>query len=238
MKVALLFSGQPRYLDEGYETIYKNIISKYDVDCFVHTWWEDELSGKKVQFHPTLSYNRKYFYKEDTLETIMSLYKPKAMMYQKQKEFDSYPGNYGLANPLSTHSQWYSVMKCNELKNEYAKSSNTSYDLVIRSRFDCNLMKFDVNLNQYLNSDFLYSKIIPDNDIKILIADYFAVSSEKTMNVYCDLYNNLNRYYMEGQGNKIDGWVGERLISHHLSVMNVKIKNINPNNFDVNIIIK
>jgi hypothetical protein len=236
MKIALLFAGQPRYLDEGYENIYEKILSKYDVDCFVHTWWDESLVGKRLEFYHKLSYDRTYFYKENTLETIMSLYSPKIMMHQKQKEFEIYEGNYALSNPLSAYSQWYSVMKVNELKNQYMQSSGTNYDLVIRCRFDCKLAKFNIDLKQYLNTDFLYSKVIPDDVIKPLITDQFAISSSKVMDSYCNLYNHLHQYYLNGQGNQKDGWVAERLITYHLNMQNIEIKNIDPNNFDVDIL--
>lgn len=236
MKIALLFAGQPRYLDEAYNNIYDKILSKYDIDCFVHTWWDESLSNKKLEFYHKLTYGRTYFYKEDTLETIMSLYSPKVMMYQKQKEFEIYEGNYALSNPLSAYSQWYSVMKVNELKNQYMESSDTNYDLVIRCRFDCKLMKFDIDLQQYLNTDFLYAKVIPDDVIKPLITDQFAISSSKVMDVYCNLYNHLYEYYLNGQGNEKDGWVAERLITYHLNTQNIKIKNIDPNKFDADIL--
>ena len=35
MKVALCISGQPRYLDEGYAQINKNILQKYSPDVFI-----------------------------------------------------------------------------------------------------------------------------------------------------------------------------------------------------------
>ena len=236
MKVALLFAGQPRYLDEAYENIHDKILSKYDVDCFVHTWWDDSLSGTRLQFHNKLTYGRTYFYKEDTLETIMSLYKPKAMVHQKQKEFDIYPGNYAMANPLTTYSQWYSVFKSNQLRNQYSEDSDTTYDLVIRCRFDCNLINFNVELEEYLSTEYLYSKVIPDDKIKPLITDQFAISSPKTMDKYCNLYNKLHEYYLGGQGQQKDGWVGERLITHHLNTESVEIKDIDPSNFNVDIL--
>lgn len=235
MKVALFFAGQPRYLDEGYEKIYDNILSKYDVDCFVHTWWDESLSGKKLEFYPKLTYGRNYYYKEDTLETIMSLYKPKAMVYQKQKEFDIYPGNYALSNPLSAYSQWYSVFKSNELRRQYSKDSDTTYDLVIRCRFDSLINKMDIELKELLSNDNLYTQTMYC-DGKHYATDQFAISSPKIMDTYCNLYNKLHEYYLSGQGEKKDGWVAERLLTNHLNVEGIEIRNIDPSKFNVDIL--
>lgn len=238
MKIALLFAGQPRYLDEGYESLYDKILSKYDVDCFVHTWWDEELSGKKLEFYPTLTYNRTYFYKENTLETIMSLYKPKVMMYQKQKDFNVFPANYGLGNPISSYSQAFSIMKVNELKNQYSASSNIFYDLVIRCRFDCDLIKFNINLEEYIETSFIHTKVgFHSQDNYEYVIDQFAISSSNIMDIYCDLYNKIEKYYKEGIADTKHGMTPENLITYHLNSENIKYKNIDPSKFDVNILI-
>jgi hypothetical protein len=238
MKIALLFAGQPRYLDEGYELLYDKILSKYDADCFVHTWWDEELSGKKLEFYPTLTYNRTYFYKKNVLETIMSLYKPKAMMYQKQKDFKIFPANYGLGNAISPYSQAFSVMKVNELKNQYSTSSNTSYDLVIRCRFDCDLIKFNINLEEYIETPFIHTKVgFHSQDNYEYITDQFAISSSNVMDIYCNLYNKIEKYYNEGIADTKHSMTPENLITYHLNSENIKYKNIDPSKFDVNVLL-
>ena len=41
MKVALLFSGQPRFVKETYPFIKQNVIDNYDVDVFSFLWEVD-----------------------------------------------------------------------------------------------------------------------------------------------------------------------------------------------------
>ena len=48
MKLALCFSGQPRYLKECYPAIYKNLLEKYSPDVFVHTWWDESMPNKNM----------------------------------------------------------------------------------------------------------------------------------------------------------------------------------------------
>ena len=47
MKVALLFFGQPRYLDDdrAYNDYKRLILDRYDTDVYIHTWF-DEAGGK------------------------------------------------------------------------------------------------------------------------------------------------------------------------------------------------
>jgi hypothetical protein len=43
MKIALCFSGLPRFINETYDNLSNNLIQNYDVDVFVHTWY---ISGQ------------------------------------------------------------------------------------------------------------------------------------------------------------------------------------------------
>ena len=57
LKVALLFSGQPRYLDNPYprSSHKKHIIDRYDTDVFCHTWWDKENECYPVGSWSTIS---------------------------------------------------------------------------------------------------------------------------------------------------------------------------------------
>ena len=41
MKVALLLSGLPRKVKEGYEHTWKHIIKNYDTDVYLHAWKDE-----------------------------------------------------------------------------------------------------------------------------------------------------------------------------------------------------
>ena len=43
MKLALCFSGQPRFVNECSDLIINNAIQDYDVDVFAHLWFDDDL---------------------------------------------------------------------------------------------------------------------------------------------------------------------------------------------------
>ena len=46
MKLALCFSGQPRFVNECSDLIINNAIQDYDVDVFAHLWFDDDLKSK------------------------------------------------------------------------------------------------------------------------------------------------------------------------------------------------
>jgi hypothetical protein len=168
MRIALCLSGQPRYLDEGYFFIKNYLLDRYEIDVFVHTWWDESYSGN--EFGNT-NISRSCRYDPKTIEKIESYYSPKKFSFEKEKdfsffseelfkqqnkEFDFYTEmNYGGLHPIAPYSFYYSVKMCNQLKSEYEEEHNFSYDLVIRTRFDIVLKSFNINLKD-VNSSLIY----------------------------------------------------------------------------------
>ena len=67
MKIALCLSGQPRFLEEGYSQLYNHLLSRYSIDCFVHTWWSSNMSGVNMTTLPmTNPQGRSYIFKPNT----------------------------------------------------------------------------------------------------------------------------------------------------------------------------
>ena len=60
MKVALLFFGQPRFLENSlpFESHKDHIINKYDTDVFCHTWWAPDQGD----YNTLNKYNRNLLY--------------------------------------------------------------------------------------------------------------------------------------------------------------------------------
>jgi hypothetical protein len=234
MKIALCLSGEPRYLIEGYNQLNQNILSKWKVDIFIHTWWEPSMSDSYMKVSPKLSYGRKYKWRKDTIELIYELYSPVKIEIEKPKIFQIFEDrDYELGIPNNLHSQFYSLHKSNILKCMNEKENKLIYDLVIRTRFDINFFKFNLDLSKIKNLQSIHAKIIRNN----IINDQFCFSSSKNMDIYCNIFNKLNEYgnanfsYIDGS----NGFVGERVMSHHLIKNNVRIYDLNLEqiNFDI-----
>lgn len=206
MKIAFCLSGQPRWLDHGLQNI-KSAFSSYDIDYFVHTWWDKSLVNKKT----TLNSNRSFLWEENTLEKIISELTPKGIISEPPKTFSVYnDANYETLTPNSVHSMFYSIMVSNEIKKLYEKVNNFKYDLVIRCRFDIVFHVFNLNLYSLDSNNKIYTY---HTGAEQLPNDHFAISSSVNMDYYCDLYNNLEKYYREG----FRGFIGERLLNYHLN---------------------
>ena len=46
MKIAVCFSGQPRFINECSPSILENVIGNYDVDVYAHLWFDEDLQTK------------------------------------------------------------------------------------------------------------------------------------------------------------------------------------------------
>ena len=46
MRIALLLSGQPRFVKEVAPIILANVIGDYNVDTFCHFWFDDKLQSE------------------------------------------------------------------------------------------------------------------------------------------------------------------------------------------------
>lgn len=88
MKIALCFSGQPRYIRESYENIKEKLLyNGNEVDIFAHFWWNDDYIGDVISRG---SSNR---YTENNRELFKNLYNPVKMIcepYMKKEMATNY----------------------------------------------------------------------------------------------------------------------------------------------------
>lgn len=108
-------------LNKGFECYEKNILSKYDVDVFVHSWTTEMESE------------------------ILQKYKPKKYKFEKQKIFNipNYvKGTRGTSRKekrkrkQNHYSRWFSTFESVNLKQQYEEENSIKYDFVLISRFD------------------------------------------------------------------------------------------------------
>jgi hypothetical protein len=155
---------------------------------------------------------------ENIDEDIIKLYQPVRYLIESPKPFDKptiQVADKRLQNTkkMNSHKQWsdeecrrhvvkqmtsmyYSIFKCNELKETYANENGVVYDYVIRVRFDF-LPKQQIQCSQ-LDPNFIYYVSMGQPDE--LISDWFNIGSNAIMNIYASLYLNMEylnsfRYY-------------------------------------------
>jgi len=234
MKIALCLSGQPRYIDIGYQYLYNNILSKYNIDVFSHIWYDEELIDSDIEF--CIRYNRSHKWEKDSDKKILNLYNPKKYIFESPKSFSVQPftgANFELIKPENVLSMFYSIEQANKLKKEYEKENNFRYDLVIRSRTDIILHNFNLNLNTVdKNKIYCYGLDQFMFENTIICNDQFAFGSSEYMDIYSSLFSMLEYYW---QTYKPPSMVGERILTTHLYYSKIPVQCCNDSEMSVNI---
>ena len=116
MKIALCFSGQARAFEKGYEYYKSNLLDRFDVDVYIHTW--------------------KFAEQND----LVAFYKPKACEFETPPVGDFNSKYTNTPNPIkhppvNTYRMIYSMYRCSQL-------IQGKYDWIIKSRTDYALNTF------------------------------------------------------------------------------------------------
>lgn len=212
MKVALCFSGQPRYLDKTYVYWQHCIIHRYNPDVFVHTW----LSDSDASLNSWVK------------QTVQSLYNPVAASFETAPSFDvsSYTDRIWpfRITPQAQFSQFTGVQRSQQLRQRHEAAIGFEYDVVVRARFDWYLRSVDFEHNNCINTartptldghrfQFRGQQLIG-------ISDQFAYGNSQLMTVYANMVDNIhNLYHNEG----VD-FCGELFLKAHLESHNITVK--------------
>jgi hypothetical protein len=190
VKIALLLSGFPRNFKYTFPYFKKYVLEDLHPDIF-YFGYNDLASGT-------------------TTDDILYRYKPKKYCIRKaSSEIDEEIWRaYGAreigngvsfsAQHNSPHrilSQYYNLLKVNELKTQAEEEGGFKYDCVIRARpdyfFYTNIEK-DALLK--IKSNHVY---IPDVWDFTGICDMFAYGDSPAIDKYCDIFSNVKRYILQ-----------------------------------------
>jgi len=205
MKIALCFSGLPRFINETYNNLSTNLIQNYDVDVFVHTWY---TPGQLMRDDGGNLWSA-YTFNDNPSSLIKSLYNVKDIKIDTPIDYynDSVLRNYNYELTLkkymthflndkgkqyfinAVHSMWTSIYESNRLKTLYEKENNFVYDVVIRCRFD-EILCSAINFQSYDMNSIHVSHCCDTPDYPYT-RDWFAFSSSDNMNEYCNVINNM-----------------------------------------------
>jgi hypothetical protein len=217
MKVALCISGQPREFKRSYPSLKEHVIDKVDTDVFVYCW--DAKKQPYFEIEGAIRYPD-----EGSVNELIDLYKPVSYVLEpwddeREKSFynEKYEINRGLHSSIVRYqAMLYSIFKCNELKNEYEKKRNISYDIVIKARSDLKLSR-SIDLDElayaYQNR-ILYSDVLRWDG---MVSDILFFGNKEVMDIAARLYYDFDGYHDEGVP-----FNTEIMFPHHLSKNRVK----------------
>jgi len=169
---------------DGFEYIKENILTKGEVDVYIHSW---ELDKK---------------------EEIINLYNPKSYIFEEQKEFLNIIKDRGLNTLTKTPrpiknvvSHFYSVSESINL----ALNSKIDYDIIVKSRFDLGRINRNtsgpnkhnpfpvqcINFKTDIENDKLY--MANWNHFNMGPADMWFYGSINVMKEFKNLFNFLEK---------------------------------------------
>jgi len=109
---------------------------------------------------------------------------------------------------------WYKIWKANQMRKLYEQHNRIRYDCVIRLRFDTTFKEFP-----YIEPERKTVYIPDGGDYEGGICDQVALADATTMDLYCELYNDLYRYTVAGFGCH-----PESMLRRHLEVNRLTVK--------------
>ncbi len=222
LKVAICFSGQPRFLaGESYQTIKKQLLDVYSCEVFAHLW----LSANKefcYPYSPHLNCFKEIKMDPNKVkEEFVKLYSPVKVEFDEPREFKEFYtdeeriNGYGVKN---FPSMFYSVCQSDQLR----QVSGKQYDFVVRCRTDTLLYTFP-DLTELKNKDCIY---VPDNcPNPTVYNDNFSFCSPDIASTAYSLFT-----YLKNPDYKLlITQPAESIWTYHLKTQKIMIKKLNFN---------
>ena len=186
-------------LDLSYNHLEKYILSRNDIDIFIHSWdigYENEIKQK---------------------------FKPKRSKIEIQKRFE------GERRVQNHYSRWYSFMESVKLKTKHEDENNFKYHGVMVSRFDVAWLKYiefsNYDMDYFYVSQWYRGDKIRKDENKI--KDIWFLSSSKNIDEFSTLYYMLDDYNkVESLKHEHLGISSHYLAKHHCDKHKLKIKKI------------
>lgn len=195
MKVAVCFSGYPRFVEECFEDINNKLLKNLDYDIFANFQWSDNLIGEKIHHE----YDKRW--SKNGIHTFEK-------MYENIKQIDVIePYTYDTSwLKGSNHFYWISIQEQREMlyrfKSQYLGISDCvnkididKYDYVLR-------LRTDLLLEREIMPDEIFTDSIVNQDGYVAghdrrYSDWFFSCPTKHIDFFKDL-SNLEEHYQNG----------------------------------------
>jgi len=215
VRIALCMSGHARTYDKTYDFWYNNLLSQCYTDVFIHVW--DTLGPRWFGSRPEgdRPETRKDYHSgildSPTVdeESIKKVWNPRSIVIEKYESIHetfqndiqpildernrrNIPEGFEHHHPLSVRSMLYKRMKCNELKSFEEFAIGAQYDVVIQTRLDVLPTRpFDNNIFQNQKAIYFHNSrsATPHPEI----CDFAAMGTSEQIDLWCNLYYNVNK---------------------------------------------
>jgi hypothetical protein len=229
MKIALCFSGQPRFISNVSNFTLENVIGRNNVDIFGHFWFDDSLQKNPYKYGGDGGWVNQRI-DSSAIDDFLKIYQPKLIKTEESKKFndqyllDTYQTSVerykrgSIDNPLEPDfrrrdinniiSYYYSLNQVGLLKSEYEYANNFKYDVVIKMRTDTivhNKLSFELlDENSLYYSDNMNQ---PDG----MINDWLNYGKSEVMDIFMSSFSFLNVLIREAMDQTGGSWCCELL---------------------------
>lgn len=234
MRTALCLSGQLRTFNSCYPSLKKYILDCFHPDVFVHTWYEqgdvsiqrdkDQMDSGKSKAVVDIT---KISALLDTKKTFLEHFNP--IMFDSldgvskpEHLWGVYHENKGML-PM-----FYSIYKCNLLKQQYERENNTEYDMVIRTRPDLEYLNYmpQTVINGFKNDNNIVFIPTWNKHSNISFNDTFAFGNSENIDRYCNCWKQLQDMWDDYDYKNM--CETERVLYQYLNDNNVDVKKFLP----------
>jgi hypothetical protein len=238
MKAAVLIQGDSRFCAE-FDRFLENLKDFDQVDYFMCLWRNnyqtaDLLNGSGHQVVAPSWHNlHEDWVLNKFRQELPQGHRVVGLQLVDQDTVPIHRVSENFAQETRQENVWkmfYSLYQANQMRVEHEQSTNTVYDMVIRTRPDVALMQpiESATIKLHLEDD-PNRVIIPRNKRcgygGIFICDLFGIATPETMTVYCDLYNQALDHHKAGII-----FHPETLLGGHLRYNN---RSFEPGDFDI-----
>jgi len=245
MRIALCFSGQPRFVEDCFKSIDENIMYPYDssdhtFDTFAHLWYDRNLVTKPYKFGGDGGWKDQRI-ESGVIDKFIYLYDPIHIIHDTSCEFynsymeDGFEKSQNKYWPHSldgelepnfkewrikaTLSNFYSMSEVCRMKTEHEYTHNFQYDWVIKCRTDVNVhsrLKLEDYNPEVFNCTGLMQK--PPH-----INDWLCWGNSEVMDCFMNVFPMFKRIYNLTKYNRDDCWDNETLHVQMLEQMQIDI---------------
>ena len=226
MKIALCFSGQPRFVNECSPLIRNNDIQDYNEEVFAHVWFDDDLQNKPYKHgHNSQWHNQRI--EGTAIDDFVKTYNPIDMVVEPSKFFVDpdldadfelseakyWPGGiegqpeFQKRQINNSLSYFYSLCEANRLRKLYEYEFKVKYDYVIRCRTDSQIHQA-VRYEQYdpLAIHFTGMQAPPP-----FLNDWFNFGGSESMEAFMGVFPLLRNLMMHSKEKWEGTWCIELL---------------------------
>lgn len=236
MKTAVIFCGQPRFVEECFPAIKRNIISPNKADVFAHLWFGEEITDNPYKHGGAGGWENQRI-KSNAIEKFKDLYLPLSLLVERPRKFRNSSIHFeksleryfwgAIDNPKEpnfksrtirdNYSAKYSLLQSNLLKKNYELENDFKYDCVIKIRTDL-ICHAPIIASDY-DLEYIHYKEMGQKDG--MISDWMNLGSSKNMDVYSSVFSTFE-LALDACLKDTGAYCNELLIRKTLDFFNIK----------------